>query len=64
MFALHGAPSGSYGVCFSLFICLHCMVHLVVLMGFAFLYSKKELFEKHNLWLDEELKAKVENLAK
>ena len=39
------------------------MVHLLVLMWFAFLYQEKELFEKHNLWLDEELKAKVKNLA-
>jgi len=30
---------------------------------FAFLYQEKELLEKHNLWLDEELKAKVKNLA-
>jgi hypothetical protein len=37
------------------------MVHLLVLMWF---YQEKELLEKHNLWLDEELKAKVKNLAK
>jgi uncharacterized protein (DUF486 family) len=33
-------------------MCLHCMVHLLVFMGFAVLYQK-ELLEKHNLWLDE-----------
>jgi len=38
-------------------------MHLLVLMGFTFLYQEKELLEKHNLWLDEELKAKVKNLA-
>jgi hypothetical protein len=38
-------------------------VYLLVLMWFAFLYQEKELLEKHNVWLDEELKAKVKNLA-
>jgi hypothetical protein len=37
------------------------MVYLLVLMWF---YQEKELLEKHNLWLDEELKAKAKNLAK
>jgi hypothetical protein len=32
-------------------------------MWFGFLYQEKELLEKHNLWLDEELKVKVKNLA-
>jgi nucleoprotein TPR len=30
---------------------------------FFFPCQEKELIEKHNLWLDEELKAKVKNLA-
>ena len=36
------------------------MVYLLVLMWFY----QEELLEKHNLWLDEELKAKAKNLAK
>ena len=27
-------------------------------------FYQEELLEKHNLWLDEELKAKAKNLAK
>jgi nucleoprotein TPR len=30
---------------------------------FHFPYQEKEILEKHNLWLDEELTAKVKNLA-
>ena len=38
-----------------------CMVRLLVLIWF---YQEKEQFEKHNLWLVVELKAKVKNLTK
>jgi hypothetical protein len=37
--------------------------NIVVSYLVYFPYQEKDLLEKHNLWLDEELKAKVKNLA-